>query len=236
MNRDEMKKIVREFCSPEWYAVGFADIRGLIHPDFNRFEGAISLLRKLPPNIVDRIAAGPTREYFDLYHAVNAELDTVTEKIAGRLRKNGVDALAYSATNNDEELDAQGNSLLKVKVSHKLAATRSGMGWIGKTDLLVTSLYGPRVRLATVLVGPAVLPEFPPIEESLCGSCLVCVRACPASAANGNLWKAGMSREEFYNPFRCREKCRELSKARIHEEISLCGICVSVCPKGKQGQ
>jgi epoxyqueuosine reductase QueG len=32
-----------------------------------------------------------------------------------------------------------------------MAATRAGIGWIGKKDLLVSEKFGPRNRLASVL-------------------------------------------------------------------------------------
>ena len=34
--------------------------------------------------------------------------------------------------------------------------------------------------------------------------------------------------------FKCRDACRKLSLERLDKKVSLCGICVSVCPQGKR--
>ena len=31
---------------------------------------------------------------------------------------------------------------------------------------------------------------------------------------------------------KCREKCGELAKERLNVDERICGLCVSVCPKG----
>ncbi len=42
---------------------------------------------------------------------------------------------------------------------------------------------------------PQELKDF--LQFAYCVKCGICVAACPASAANGKLWAAGMKREEF---------------------------------------
>jgi epoxyqueuosine reductase QueG len=56
---------------------------------------------------------------------------------------------------------------------------------------------------------------------------------CPGLAANGKLWDDSVDRDEFYDAFKCRDTCRKLSRDRLDKKVSLCGICVSVCPYGK---
>ncbi len=114
-----------------------------------------------------------------------------------------------------------------------MAATRAGLGWIGKTDLFVSEQFGPRLRLATVLTDRPLGPVGTPVEKSRCGNCTLCVDACPAGAATGISWYAGLDRDAFFDARRCRESCRKLSKSALNEDISLCGICVAVCPVGR---
>jgi ferredoxin len=38
-----------------------------------------------------------------------------------------------------------------------------------------------------------------------------------------------------YDAEKCRKKCRELSKINFGKEMSICGVCISVCPIGKKG-
>ena len=132
-------------------------------------------------------------------------------------------------TRSDAELEDNYLQTLRVNFSHKMAATRAGLGWIGKTDLLVSHAFGPRVRLAAMLLDYPGFSAGTPETESRCGACDLCVQACPAQAAQGLPWRAGVDRDEFFNAFKCREKCRELSLKNLGEAISLCGRCIAVC-------
>jgi epoxyqueuosine reductase len=114
-----------------------------------------------------------------------------------------------------------------------MAATRAGLGWIGKTALFISKKFGPRLRLVTILIDHPIECANSPIEESRCGKCRVCVEKCPAQAANGKSWNINLDRDEFFNAFKCREKCRELAWKHLKQRISICGLCVSVCPMGK---
>src|SRR5581483_8861071 len=61
------------------------------------------------------------------------------------------------------------------------AAARSGVGFYGKNTLLITRRHGSWVVLGT-LVTAAALEPTPPLAAD-CGSCRLCVDACPTSAA-----------------------------------------------------
>jgi epoxyqueuosine reductase len=234
MSQEKIRAIVKDICDPDIYDFGFAVLRGLLDKDFSGYDFGISLIRKLDDRIIDRLNEGPTKEYFNYYNEINNELDNKVNDIESSLKNSGIDALGITATLTDFELDRNGNNLLRAKVSHKMTATRSGLGWIGKTGLLISSRFGPRARLASVLINEPVEPDHQPIDVSLCGNCNVCVDACPVGASKGLLWNKDMEREEFLDILKCREKCLELSKSRINEDISLCGICLSLCPKGKK--
>ncbi|MGD9162848.1 MAG: 4Fe-4S double cluster binding domain-containing protein, partial [Desulfobacteraceae bacterium] len=119
-------------------------------------------------------------------------------------------------------------STLSVRLQHKTIATRAGLGWIGKSALLITKKYGPAIRLGTVLTNTEFEIEEP-INDSQCGDCKNCVEACPANAIVGQNWKSGVARESIYNAFACRETAKEL--ARLQEiPAAICGICINVCP------
>ena len=112
-----------------------------------------------------------------------------------------------------------------------MVATRSGLGWIGKTDLLVSRRFGPRVRLASILTDLPLEPLASPIDESRCGSCSLCVDACPAGAATGEPWSAGIHRDRYFDAFKCRD-CRGISRRTVEPAISLCGRCLYM-PEGR---
>lgn len=114
--------------------------------------------------------------------------------------------------------------------SHKVAATCSGLGWIGRNGLLINPRYGPRLSLVTVLTDAPLEPDSP-IEESLCGECRLCVQMCPSGALSGEEW----SRE---NPF---PELIDFSKCATHKENSRavagkpnCGFCINICPYGRR--
>ncbi len=236
---NRISAIVRESLDPSLYRVGFADLGGLLPTAYQAYPRGISIMRRLEASIVDSAVDGPSRLYFDHYHQVNEELANICAGISEALRKEGFSALALSPTVSDSSIDkgdkekAFDAETLSAPVSHKMLATRSGLGWIGKTDLLVSPDFGPRLRLASILTDAPLPVCQEPIEESRCGSCDICQRICPARAANGKSWKAGMRREEFFDAHKCKENCRMLSRVRLGETISLCGICVAACPRGK---
>lgn len=225
--------IVRGHCPVERYEIGIADLDGLLPEKFARYVRGISLVRKLDDRIIDGITSGPTREYLGHYHAINAELDEVCTAAADGLARAGIEALPFQATKSDYELDENGNRLLRSTLSHKMVATRAGLGWIGKTDLLVTRRFGTRARLASILLADPAIAAGTACAESLCGSCRRCVESCPAAAATGLAWRAGMEREEFFDAHACRRNCLAVSERMLQETISICGICVAVCPRGK---
>ncbi|MDR0905560.1 MAG: 4Fe-4S binding protein, partial [Oscillospiraceae bacterium] len=112
---------------------------------------------------------------------------------------------------------------------HKTVATRAGIGWIGKSALLVTEKYGSMIRLSTVLTD-AQLETAAPVDESKCGGCTVCTDACPAGAISGTLWTVGLYRDEFFDPVKCRKTARERAKQGFGGEVTICGKCIEVCP------
>jgi epoxyqueuosine reductase len=229
-----IQNILKKLCPDDIYETGFADLNGLLNFEFKDHHYGITIIRKLDNDIIDKINKGPTEEYYGLYHSINNELNEKVNTISEQLHNLNIKALPINATVHDKDMDKKYKEKLRFKISHKMVATHSGLGWIGKTDLFISKKFGPRVRLASVLIDTPVEPLSSPINESLCGECSVCTKACPAGAANGKLWNINLDRNEFYDPFKCREYCRKISKINLGKEISICGICMSVCPKGKK--
>ena len=117
---------------------------------------------------------------------------------------------------------------LTTSLPHKTIATLAGLGWIGKSALLITKEYGPAVRFTTVLTN-AVFEVVNSINDSLCGDCNKCVESCPAKAISGKNWKFGLERQDIYDAFACYKTARKLSK-NILIPNTICGICINACP------
>lgn len=215
------------------FITGYADLTGLLHENYAGYNYGIVIGRKMDYNIIDSISQGPNHEYYLLYEKVNKELTILVRQISDELNRQGIPGMPVSPTISEEEINNRYSGTLRFNFSHKMAATRAGLGWIGKTDLFISRKFGPRLRLATILVKEPLLSYAQPYNESKCGKCDICVDSCPAKAANGKLWNISIDRDEFYDAFKCREQCRILSRRKLNMDISLCGICITVCPVGK---
>jgi epoxyqueuosine reductase len=231
--QNKIKELLLTQLPSHNYEYGYADLTNLLSPEYHGFNYGVSIIRKLDNKIIDKITEGPTTEYYCHYCEINKELNEKVEIISNLFRQNGIQAIGIESTIEDDELGSEYFKTLRLGFSHKMVGTRAGLGWIGKTDLFISNKYGPRVRLASILIDTLILSKNKPINDSLCGSCNICVKACPGKAANGKLWNINIDRDNFYDPFKCRENCLRLSNEKIEKNISLCGICVSVCPKGK---
>lgn len=227
---DEVLK--KKLVPNDSYIFGYADMRGLIDEKYGDFQFGISIGKELDDKIIDSIASGPTIEYYEHYNQINKELIEKTNEIKGELNKIDIDSIVIEPTVSTKVINKLKS--LTVDVSHKMVATRAGLGWVGKTDLLISKKFGPRLRLASLLINKKPDNVSIPINKSGCGSCNICVEECPAQAANGELWNIKVHRDDFFNAQSCREKCRELGKSRLKMDVRICGICISVCPIRKK--
>ncbi len=203
--------------------VGFADITELPSLVRKDFPYAISIAVALNPGIINEIENGPTTNYYNEYLRVNSLLTKLCKAAATVLAESGFTCHGIDPTT--EDFDPQ---TISAPFQHKTVASRAGMGWIGKSALLITKQFGAAIRFATVLTD-AELTCGMPINKSYCGACEECVRQCPADAIAGNNWQAGMAREELYDASLCRKKCKELSRKESIPS-TICGICINVCP------
>jgi len=189
------------------------------------FPFGISVGMRLSSSIVDRITvADPTPEYAHHYRAVNALLDDVALRIANRIQAEGYAALPIPASQVTRPELHQG------AISHKAVAALAGLGWIGKSQLLVNPRLGPRLRLASILTTIPLKPGTP--LENKCGECDVCVRACPTHAIkSAEAIRERWVQEEVFDRDACNQR---LVKFRNDPRYgaSICGICVKVCPIG----
>jgi len=216
------------------FVFGIADLTGLISKKFGEYRFGISVGKRLDDNIIDAIENGPTLEYYGYYMQINKELAEIAGKIKEDLLMTGIDSIAIRPTGDISPKEVEMHfPTLTFDISHKMVATRSGLGWIGKTDLFISPKFGPRLRLVSLLISQKPDKDPIPVEESRCGNCNVCVERCPAQAANGKSWNIKVHRDSFFDAHKCREKCAELAKQRLNVDKHICGICVSVCPIGK---
>ena len=190
----------------------------------NGFKRAISIAIALPKTIFSKIENAPTPEYAKVYNTVNNKLDEISVYLSKFIENLGFKALPIPAS---QIIDRQN---FKGAITHKAIARLAGIGWQGKSLLIVSPEFGPRIRLATILTD-IYLESDKPIENR-CGECSNCKEICPANAIKGVLPENEYykDREEalFFN--KCREKLiNEFAKIG-NVGYPICGFCRKACP------
>lgn len=229
---EETQKL-KEFCFKVGAdLVGIADfslyLKSVALPpeEFKVFPVAISIAVKLDDDIINDIEGSPTISYADHYREVNKRLDNIAMTVRGYLLSMGCNATVIEASKITDEKNLCGI------VSHKALARLGGLGWQGKSLLIVNPHIGPRFRLATILTDKRLVYDSP--LKNRCGSCVLCFKHCPAKAIKNVGTKSYyQSREEAVDLKKCYNKLLEF-KATKGIEATVCGVCVKVCPYGRK--
>lgn len=216
----------------EWMAVnkitlwGAADLRDFSTPRDEAGQGfpfALSWAVPMNPQIMVSIQNGPNQAYADEYARVNDRINELSVSLAVEIKARGYRSEPLAASDRTDPVNIKGD------FPHKTAATRAGLGWIGRHCQLITRPFGSWIRLGTVFTDIA-LPCGPTIEKNFCGRCTRCVEACPAKALKGIAWHPGVPREEILDVRACDQWKKE-HYSQYHKGHN-CGICSAVCPYG----
>ena len=205
---------------------GAADLRSFSTPLDETGKGfffAISWAIPMNPQIMVSIQNGPNQAYADEYARVNNHINELSIALAAEIRDRGFRSKPLAASDRTDTVAIKGD------FPQKTAATRAGLGWVGRHCQLITRPFGSWARLGSVFTD-IELPFGPPIERSYCGRCKRCVEACPAKALKGSAWYAGLPREEILDVRACDHWKKE-NYFQYHKGHN-CGICSAVCPYG----
>ncbi len=133
-----------------------------------------------------------------------------------------------------EKLDALGRALggaYRVLVDanqhvDREAAARSGVGFYGKNTLLITRRFGSWVVLGTLVTDVELEPTAP--LDTNCGSCRLCIDACPTHA---------LDEPGTLDATRCLSYWTQAPapipvemRAPLEDRVYGCDICQDVCP------
>ncbi|MCB2358782.1 epoxyqueuosine reductase [Clostridium estertheticum] len=152
-------------------------------------EGYIFRLSKR--NIADH------SEFGEKEHLVNE----IAEWTAGFIIAKGYKAFAQSEKNLIHGFYDEPTKT--TPLPHKKIAILAGLGWIGKSNLLVTKDYGSALCMCTILTNAPLPIENRSIIMPKCGECTVCKDICPTGAIHGSTWKPGMNRDFIVNVYHC---------------------------------
>jgi epoxyqueuosine reductase len=146
----------------------------------------------------------PRYAWRDVYAELRAKLDALGRRLGGSYR-----VLVDANQHVDRE-----------------AAARAGVGFYGKNTMLITRTHGSWVVLGT-LVSEVELESTPPLELD-CGSCRLCIEACPAGALDepGTL-DAGRCLSYWTQS---RSPIPEPHRLELGASVYGCDICQEVCP------
>ncbi len=207
--------------------VAASSIESYYGPHLRAYPKAISVGINLFHDIVDQLPNRKQKQVSQAYKhhcydVINNRLDLIVSEMSSYLQRLGHRVLPIAASKRADDVKISG------AFSHKLAANLSGLGWIGKSCLLVTPTAGPRVRFATILTD-ASLQATGQMIENQCGECVECVNICPTRAFTGRGFNANEERELRYNAKKCDEYFKAIKKT---QDWAMCGLCVYVCPYG----
>jgi epoxyqueuosine reductase len=194
----------------------FADMRFTMaqpevscHPE-RLFEGARTVVSAAHCYYAPAAEPGPGEgrmpryTWTDAYAELREKLDALGRRLGGQYR-----VLVDANQHVDRE-----------------AAVRAGVGFYGKNTMLITRRHGSWIVLGT-LVTEAELEATPPLRLD-CGSCRLCIDACPTGALDdpGTLDSTRCLSYWTQAPVPIPEAYREPLEDRVYG----CDICQDVCP------
>ena len=197
--------------------VGFADVKGLAS-EFIDLPNGISLVLKLPKEAMFLVNDEEYKEYWKCFHAQIDKLTEISLKGEEYIKNLGYDAFALTMTRNECDM----KKLLSI-LPYKTIATKSGLGWIGRSALFVTPEYGSAVALSAILTDMP-LDFATPITDSQCDDCTNCQDACPVDAINPQKWNDRLNRKDIIDI----EVCSEYIISQYEAGLG-CTKCMSEC-------
>lgn len=171
------------------------------------FENAIVLTKEINKNSVDNELPGKLATDLKLYN----ELGKKGNELADYLRENGFGAHASHPAIG--------------LVTYPSLAQHAGLGWKGKSNLLITPELGPRQKISAIFTSIENLPIREENEHSwiadYCETCRKCIKKCPEDAIIEIEYSNGSKGTKLIP-----EICRGCNES--------CTICMKECPFNKR--
>ncbi len=213
----EMNKLKEYLIDLGASKVGYADVDGLAS-EFIDLPNGISLVLKLPKEAMQLVKDEDYETYWKCFHSKVDELSEIALKGEEYIKNLGYDAFALTMTRNECDM----KKLLSI-LPYKTIATKSGLGWIGRSALFVTPEYGSAVVLGAILTDMHL--EFgEPVTDSSCDECANCQDACPVEAINPQKWNDRLNREDIIDI----DTCFEYIMSQYKDGLG-CTKCMSEC-------
>lgn len=174
------------------------------------------------------------------YEVINDELQALSMYGAIFLERSGY-ASTYLPTTYGQTLSWPGNYQWDfpkppggfAPFSHRHAAVAAGLGAFGLNNLLLTSRYGPRQRLVSIITSAPLVADSLVTEPICLGEkCLLCTKKCPAEAF-GDTYDLVVAGHRNKLVRINKDTCRGYYKDSVFG--SQCNReCMKTCPVGRQ--
>ena len=206
--------------------VGCGSMSQVPHSKRDGYPRGISIGVALDPSLIEGLLDGPSQAFRENGASVRACLVRLRHACVAFLIERGHQA-CFSRSGITDEANFMSD------LPHKTVATRAGLGWIGKSAVLISEDFGGALRLTSVLTD-APLPVARAFDASRCGSCEACVVHCPGKAIIGAEWQVGLDRASMFKPEACDKARTERSRATGLGDARLCDVSL-LCVHGQRG-
>jgi epoxyqueuosine reductase len=166
---------------------------------------------------VESIHAESCIPYTHICTLIMHEVDMITYKISSALQDKNIDNVIIP---NDDPYEyweperSYGRAILSLRHAGYLA----GLGYLGKSTLLINEKFGNMIQIGALLLD-IELEGDPLVEQSCPENCSLCIDNCPTKALDGTVVD--------------QKKCRPLSVYK-HEKgyvLKKCFLCRKICPR-----
>lgn len=183
--------------------VKIVDISMLSEEEKRGYSVAILIGMALSPSYIFQLSNGNELEHSE-FSEKEGRVDRLAEFAADFIQVKGYKAYAQSERNLINGFyDADTKT---TPLPHKKIAILAGMGWIGKSNLLVTDEYGSALCMCSILTNAPLPTQNKSIRMPKCGGCNICKNICPAKVIHGHNWEAGINRDLIVDVYHC-ETC-----------------------------
>ena len=107
-------------------------------------------------------------------------------------------------------------------------AQKSGLGFIGKNTMLINKKGGSNFFIGHIILDLELDDEENANEKNFCGSCTLCIKACPTNALEP--FKLDARKCISYLTIEHRSEIPKQFKGKFENWIFGCDICQDVCP------
>lgn len=107
-------------------------------------------------------------------------------------------------------------------------AQRAGIGWVGKNTMLLSRELGSYFLLGEILLTVKLPPDRPHIEQ-FCGSCTLCLDACPTQAFVAP-YVLDANKCISFHTIENRERAPDELRKKFGDWVFGCDVCQDVCP------